>query len=75
MNYYPPDFKDRSKWQRFLIDLQVLFRRHAIKAVCCEAFRKGEKNFLCCKGCALIYNPKNPSLWYRMLYRVAKKRV
>ncbi len=68
----PKDFRDRPKWKRALVDVQVLFRRRAIKRECCESFR--EEGKVACKGCATLYDPNGSSLLYRMLGRIAKRR-
>lgn len=66
----PPDFRDRPRLQRIWANVLVLFRRKAIKAECCESFRKEGKS--ACKGCATIYHPESAYWLYRWLARIGK---
>ena len=68
----PQDFLDKPKWQRFKINLRVLFRRKAAKVTCCETFRKGG---VACAGCATLYSTRSSSLLYRLLGKWAKRQL
>jgi hypothetical protein len=68
----PSDFRDRPILQRWWMNVQILLRRRAVKVVCCESFRKGE---YACKGCATLYDPNSAWWIYRMIARVAKKKL
>lgn len=67
----PPDFRDRP--HRWFWNIMVALRIRPVKQVCCESFRK-EGKMRACKGCATLYSPDSSSLFYRTLFRFARKR-
>lgn len=71
-NPLPPDFRDRP--HRWFWNVMILFRRRQIKAECCESFRKVDK-MRACKGCPTRYDRNSPSLWYRFLAAVGKRKL
>jgi hypothetical protein len=70
----PPDFRDRPLLQRWWVNLLVLLRIKQVKAVCCESFRK-EGKMRACKGCPTVYDKQSSRWMYRVLARIAKRRV
>lgn len=69
----PPDFKDHPRLERWVINALVLLRLRAVKAECCESFRK-EGKMIACKGCPTLYDKNSESWVYRMIARLAKRR-
>jgi len=73
-NPIPPDFRDRPRLQRWWVNLLVLLRIKQVKAECCESYHK-EGKMRACKGCPTVYDKQSKSRFYRVLARMAKRRV
>ncbi|MBP9864675.1 hypothetical protein KBC54_04485 [Patescibacteria group bacterium] len=67
----PSNFKDRSWYKRWFINLLVMAQQRQVKAVCCKTFEQGR---VACKGCPTVYDVHSDQWIYRFIGRMAKRK-